>query len=204
MQHDTSPSHRVDQAVCTAIEENCVMLSQSSSMAVRSCWLWAGTGTRCRIHRSRPSQAFSLGDVSGEYAGHGRTWTFSVSRYCVQILATRGSALSWWWWRMNATRMGLRIASRYLCAFKLSSIKCNLFFQWNIEPSLNIAVTLHNLQCYVIIMYNSVKLITIFVRKKWSSHSSQRARQPKLLHIAWLLAHNARKVTIFLVKRNSG
>ena len=45
--------------------------------------------------------------------------------------------------------------------------------------SLNIAVTLHNLQCYVIIMYNSGKLITIFVRKKYSS---QRVRRPKLLH----------------------
>ena len=32
--------------------------------------------------------------------------------------------------------------------------------------SLDIAVTLHNLQCYVIIMYNSGKLITVFVRKK--------------------------------------
>ena len=30
--------------------------------------------------------------------------------------------------------------------------------------SLNIAVTLHNIQCYVIIMQNSGKLITVFVR----------------------------------------
>ena len=49
--------------------------------------------------------------------------------------------------------------------------------------SLNIAVTLHNLLCYVIIMYNSGKLITAFVRNKWTSPSSQRARLPKLLHI---------------------
>ena len=46
--------------------------------------------------------------------------------------------------------------------------------------SLNIAVTLHNLPCYVIIMENYGKLITVFVRKK---HSSQRARRPKLFHI---------------------
>jgi hypothetical protein len=49
--------------------------------------------------------------------------------------------------------------------------------------SLNIAVTLYNLQCYVIIMYNSGKLIMVFVRNKWTSHSLQRARWPKLLHI---------------------
>ena len=29
-----------------------------------------------------------MGDMSGEYAGHGRTETFSASRNCVQILVT--------------------------------------------------------------------------------------------------------------------
>uniref|UniRef100_A0A672RGW3 phosphatidate phosphatase n=2 Tax=Sinocyclocheilus grahami TaxID=75366 RepID=A0A672RGW3_SINGR len=42
-------------------------------MAVRSCWILAGTGTRCRIRRSRASQTCSMGDMSGEYAGHART-----------------------------------------------------------------------------------------------------------------------------------
>ncbi len=46
----------------------------------------------------------------------------------VQILAIWGRALSccnmrWWSW-MNGTTMGLRILSRYLCAFKMPSIKC--------------------------------------------------------------------------------
>ena len=59
--------------------------------------------------------------------------------------------------------------------------------------SLNIAGTLHNLQCYVIIMYNSGKLITVFVRKKCSSHSSQRVRWPKLLHIPWLCLHRTQE-----------
>ncbi len=50
------------------------------------------------------------------------------SRNCVQILATWGRALSccnmrWWSW-MNGTTMGLRISSRYHCAFKMPSIKC--------------------------------------------------------------------------------
>ncbi len=104
------------------------MLVHSSSMAVRSCWILGGTGTRCHIRRSRASQTCSMGDMSGEYAGHARTGMFSASRNCVQILATWGCALSccnmrWWLW-MNGTTMGLRISSRYLCAFKMPSIKC--------------------------------------------------------------------------------
>ncbi len=72
----------------------CGMLVHSSSMAVRSCWILARTGTRCRIRRSRASQTCSMGDMSGEYAGHARTGMFSASRNCVQILATWGRALS--------------------------------------------------------------------------------------------------------------
>ncbi len=64
------------------------MLVHSSSMAVWSCWILAGTGTRCRIRRSRASQTCSMGDLSSEYAGHARTVMFSASRNCVQILAT--------------------------------------------------------------------------------------------------------------------
>ncbi len=66
----------------------CGMLVHSSSMAVQSYWILAGTGTCCRIHRSRASQTCSLGDISGKYAGHARTGMFSASRNCVQILAT--------------------------------------------------------------------------------------------------------------------
>jgi hypothetical protein len=43
---------------------------------VRSCWILVGTGTRCRTHQSRASQTYSMGDMSGEYAGHGRTGSF--------------------------------------------------------------------------------------------------------------------------------
>ena len=61
-------------------------------MAVRSCWILAGTGTHCRIRVvARASQTCSTGDMSGgEYAGHARTGMFSVSRNCVQNLATWG------------------------------------------------------------------------------------------------------------------
>ncbi len=106
----------------------CLMLVHSSSMAVWSCWILAGTRTRRRIRRSRASQTCSMGDMSCEYAGHTRTGMFSASRNWVQILATWGRALSccnmrgWSW--MNGTTTGLRISSRYLCAFKMPSIKC--------------------------------------------------------------------------------
>jgi hypothetical protein len=35
-----------------------------------------------------------MGDMSGEFAGHGKTGILSASRNCVQILATWGHALS--------------------------------------------------------------------------------------------------------------
>ncbi len=95
------------------------MLVHSSSMAVWSFWILAGTGTRCRIRWSRASQTCSMGDMSGEYAGHARTGMFSASRNYVQIFTTWGRALSccnmrWWSW-MNGTTIDLRISSRYLC-----------------------------------------------------------------------------------------
>ncbi len=102
------------------------MWVHSSSMAVWSCWILAGTGTRCRLRRSRASQTCSMGDMSGEYAGHARTGIFSASRTWVQIFATWGRALSccnmrWWLW-MNGTTTGPRNSSRYLCAFKMPSM----------------------------------------------------------------------------------
>ncbi len=72
----------------------CGMLVHSSSMTVLSCCILAGTGTHCRIRRSRASQTSSMGDMSGEYAGNARTGIFSASKNCVQILATWGRALS--------------------------------------------------------------------------------------------------------------
>ena len=105
------------------------MLSHSSSIAVLSCWILKVTGTHYWTCQSRASQTCSMGNMSGECAGHGRTGKCSVSRNCVQILVTWGLALSCWNMRwcqwMNCTTMGLRIFSRYLCTFKLPLIKCN-------------------------------------------------------------------------------
>ena len=104
----------------------CGMLSHSSTMAVRSCWILEGTETRCRTRRSRASQTCSMGDMSSEYAGQGRNGTFSASMNCLQILATLGCALPCWsmgrWRLMNCTTMGLRSSSQYLCTFKLPLI----------------------------------------------------------------------------------
>ncbi len=49
----------------------CGMLVHSTSMAVQSCWILAGT-----ICRSRASQTCSMGDMSSEYADHARTEIF--------------------------------------------------------------------------------------------------------------------------------
>ncbi len=113
-QCNTSTSHGVDQVVdCGG------MLVHSSSMAVWSCWILAGTGTRCRIRWSRASQTCSMGDMSGEYVGHARTGMFSASRNCVQILATWGRALSCWTWDVRlATSVAL------CCVIKLHILDC--------------------------------------------------------------------------------
>ena len=52
----------------------------------------AGTGKRCRTRLSGVSQTYSMGDMSGEYAGHGRT--FSASRNCVQNRSLRHWAIN--------------------------------------------------------------------------------------------------------------
>ncbi len=120
-----SPSHRVDQVVVCGLWNVGPLLF----MAVRSCWILAGTGTRCRIRRSRASQTCSMGDMSGEYAGHARTGMFSASRNCVLILATWGHALSCCQHEVmvvdewhNQWASGSRHGN--LCAFKMPSINC--------------------------------------------------------------------------------
>ncbi len=123
-QCNTSPSHRVDQVVDCGLWNVGPLLFNGCAKLLDL----AGNRTRCRISRSSASQTCSMGDMSGEYAGHARTGMFSTSSNCVQILATWGRALSccnmrWWSW-MNGTTMSLRISSRYLCAFKMASMKC--------------------------------------------------------------------------------
>ncbi len=74
----------------------CGILVHSSSMAVRSCWILAGTGTRCCIRRSRASQTCSMGDMSGEYAGHAGIVYRSLQHGAVHYhAATWGDGRGW-------------------------------------------------------------------------------------------------------------
>ena len=125
MQHNTYPLRRVDQVVDCGLWDVVQLLFNGCAklLGIGRNWntLWS---TLIQIIPNMLN-----GNMSGEYAGHGRTGTFSASRNCVQTLETWGSVLScWnmrWWWRMNVMTMGLRISSRYLCAFTFSAIKCN-------------------------------------------------------------------------------
>ncbi len=115
-QCNTSPSHRVNQVV------DCSLLNVDP-LLFNGCAKLLDIGRNWNTLSCTPIQS-----MSAEYAGHARTGMFSASRNCVQILATWSRPLSccnmrgWSW--MNGTTMVLRISSRYLCAFKMPSIKC--------------------------------------------------------------------------------
>ena len=101
----------------------CGMLVHSYSVAVQICWILAGTGTPCRIHRSRASQTCSMGDMSSEYDGHARTEMLASSRNCVQILATWGCAssccnMSWWSWMALCIQNA--ISKMHLCSLSIT------------------------------------------------------------------------------------
>jgi hypothetical protein len=91
IQRDTSPSHRVDQAVDCGLWNVAPLLFNCCAKLPDIGGNW---NTLSYTLRSRASKTCSMGDMSSEYAGHGRTGTFSASRICVQILATWGRALS--------------------------------------------------------------------------------------------------------------
>ena len=74
----------------------CGLLSHSSSMAVRICWILAGTGTRCRTRWSRASQTCSMGDTSGETADHGISFQLPGTVYrCLWHGAVHYRAETW-------------------------------------------------------------------------------------------------------------
>ncbi len=71
----------------------CGMLVHSSLMAVRSWWILAGTGTRCRIRRPRASQTCSMGDMSCE-CWPCKNWdVFSFQELCTDS-CNMGSCIS--------------------------------------------------------------------------------------------------------------
>ena len=87
----------------------CGMLSQSSSMAVLSCWIFVRIGTCCSTCLSRASQTCSMGDMSREYSVHGGLGHFQhpgiVSRslwhgtvyYRAETWGDGGGWLAWQW-----------------------------------------------------------------------------------------------------------
>lgn len=79
----------------------CGMLVHTTSLAVQSRWILAGTATRGHIQRPRASPTCSMGDRFGEYASHVRTRILSA-RLCKPIgwTAIRVAGLRWVWrWR---------------------------------------------------------------------------------------------------------
>lgn len=85
-------------------------------MAVWSCWILWGNGTRCCVCRSRASPTCSMSDTYGA-CWPCKNWdVFSFQQLCGPARSWRGG--------MNGTTMGLRISLWYLCTFKMPSIKC--------------------------------------------------------------------------------
>ncbi len=120
----TSPSHRVDQVVGCG-------LWNVGPLLFNGCAKLLDIGRNWNTLSYTPIQSIP-NMLNGWHVRwvcwHARTGMFLASRNCLQILATWGRALSccnmrWWSW-MNGTTMGLRISLRYLCAFKMPSIKC--------------------------------------------------------------------------------
>ncbi len=142
-QCNTSPFSRVDQVIDCGLWNVGPLLFNGCVKLLDIGWNW----NTSYIRRSRASQTCSMGDMSGEYAGHARTGMISASRNCVQMLATWGRALScckirWWSW-MNGTTMGLTISPRYLCAFKMSSMSITYACTYH-NPTVTMGHLIHN------------------------------------------------------------
>ena len=103
----------------------CATLSHSYSIAVQSCWILAGTGTVLYM---------SIQSIPNMVNGWHVCWVcrpwknwdiFSFQELCTDPWDTRPYIIMLKHEVMDGMIMGLRISSRYLCAFKLPSIKCN-------------------------------------------------------------------------------
>ena len=87
MPGDTSPSHRVDQAIDCGLWNAVPLLFNGCATLLNI----GGTWSFCQTYLSRASHTCSMGDMSGEYEGHGKTGTFK--EFCT-FLTTWGPALS--------------------------------------------------------------------------------------------------------------
>jgi hypothetical protein len=109
--------------------------------------------------------------MSGEYACYGRTWTFSASRNCVQILTTWGHAKIW---GESCGSMGLRISSLCNC------VRCPLTYA---SPYHNPTATMGQVLCsqYAIHLPSA--------QHSWHRYSSLKGTLEKCGHRRWAFSH---------------
>ena len=99
----------------------CGMLSHSSSMAVWSCWILAGTGTYCCTRWSRASQTCSMGDHVWWVCKPWKNWHFQLPgivyrslrhgavHYHAKTWGDRGGWMAWQW--ISGSRHGISVNS---------------------------------------------------------------------------------------------
>lgn len=133
MQCNTSYLHRVDQVV------DCVLWNVGPLLFnVCAKLLDIGRNWNMRSYpRCKASQTCSKSDMPGEYAGRPRLYTDPCNiQPCVILLQHEV---------IYSTTIGLRTSSRYLCAFKMLSIKCKCVLclsqtpDYTITPSAQLA-----------------------------------------------------------------
>ncbi len=114
-QCNTSPSHRVDQVVDCG-------LCNVGSLLFNGCVKLLDIGRNWNMLSYTPIQS-----IPNMLNGWHIRWVCWPCKnwdvFSFQDLCTDPCNMRWWLW-MNGTTMGLRISSRYLCAFKMPSIKC--------------------------------------------------------------------------------
>ncbi len=103
---------------------DCGMMVHSSSMAVRSCWILAGTGTRCHIHQFKHSQWVTCPVSTLAMQELGCFHLPGIVYRSLQHGAVHYHAATWGdgrGWMAQQWASGPRHG---ICAFKMPSIKC--------------------------------------------------------------------------------
>ena len=126
---------------------------QLSTRHLSSSWRLAGCTGRRLSCLSRWSHKCSIGFMSGEHAGHGKTLILLLFKKSCVSLAVWGLALSCWkripcgccWIKGSAT--GCKMSYRYLCALRLPWMMTSLVFNSpQIPPHTNTLFTISSEQ----------------------------------------------------------
>ena len=125
----------------------------------------------------------------------GENWSTLLYKLCTD------RALSCWnmrWlWRMNGKTMGLRISSRYLCAFKLPLIKCPTATMGHSVHNDDISKPLAHTSPYMLSAIYLVQLKLGFIHKE---HTSPACQWPSKLSICTLKSVNLTALNCSQVK----